>query len=79
VQGRSGSAERNYIASLDLARHQQAKSWELRTSTSYARLMREQGRVKKAYDLLAQISGWFTEGFGTKDLQDAKALLLELG
>jgi predicted ATPase len=72
-------AERNYIASLDLARHQQAKSWELRTSTSYARLMREQGRVKEAYDLLAQIYGWFTEGFGTKDLQDAKALLLELG
>jgi hypothetical protein len=71
-------AERNYIASLDLARHQQAKSWELRTSTSYARLMREQGRVKEAYDLLAQIYGWFTEGFGTKDLQDAEGALARI-
>jgi predicted ATPase len=71
-------AEHNYIASLDWARHQQAKSWELRTSTSYARLMREQGRIKEAYDLLARVYGWFTEGFGTKDLQEAKALLLDL-
>jgi len=57
------------------ARAQQAKSWELRTATSYARLMRDQGRVGEAYELLAPVYGWFTEGFGTKDLKDAKALL----
>ena len=66
------------IASLDWARTQQAKSWELRTATSYARLMRDQGRVGEAHDLLAPVYGWFTEGFGTKDLKDAKALLEEL-
>jgi hypothetical protein len=71
-------AERSYIASLDWARTQQAKSWELRTATSYARLLREQGRVGEAYELLAPVCGWFTEGFGTKDLKDAKALLEEL-
>ena len=72
-------AERSYIASLDWARHQQAKSWELRTATSYARLMRDQGRITEAYDLLAPIYGWFTEGFETKDLKEAKALLQKLG
>jgi hypothetical protein len=71
-------AERNYLASLGVARHQQAKSWELRTAMRYARLMRDQGRTKEAYELLAPIYGWFTEGFGTKDLRDAKALLGEL-
>ena len=70
--------ERAYIASLDWARQQQAKSWELRTATSYARLMRDQGRAREARELLAPIYGWFTEGFGTKDLKDAKALLEEL-
>ena len=72
------AAERAYIASLDWARQQQAKSWELRTATSYARLMREQGRGKEACELLAPVYGWFTEGFATKDLKDAKALLEEL-
>jgi tetratricopeptide (TPR) repeat protein len=71
-------AERAYIASLDWARTQQARSWELRTATSYARLMRDQGRVREAYDLLAPVYGWFTEGFGTKDLKEAKTLLEEL-
>jgi hypothetical protein len=71
-------AERAYIASLDWARQQQAKSWELRTATSYARLLRDQGRAREAHDLLAPIYGWFTEGFDTKDLKDAKALLAEL-
>jgi len=66
------------IASLDWARTQQAKSWELRTATSCARLMHDQGRVREAYDLLAPIYGWFTEGLGTKDLKEAKALLEEL-
>jgi predicted ATPase len=69
------AAERAYIASLDWARTQHAKSWELRTATSYASLMRDQGRAGEAYDLLAPIYGWFTEGFGTQDLKEAKALL----
>lgn len=72
------SAERSYIASLDWARQQQAKSWELRTATSYVRLMRDQARNKGAYELLAPIYAWFTEGFGIKDLRDAQALLDEL-
>ena len=78
LKGDLEAAERAYIASLDWARTQQAKSWELRTATSYARLMREQGRARAAHDLLAQIYGWFTEGLGTKDLEEAKALLDEL-
>ncbi|MBV8525954.1 MAG: hypothetical protein JOY71_28230, partial [Acetobacteraceae bacterium] len=57
---------------------QHAKSWELRTAMSYARLMPGQGRTREAYDLLSPIYAWFTEGFGTKDLKDAKALLAEL-
>jgi predicted ATPase len=78
LKGDLGAAERRYIASLDWARQQQAKSWELRTAMSYTRLMRDQGRAREAHDLLAPIYGWFTEGFGTKDLKDAKALLDEL-
>jgi hypothetical protein len=78
AKGDPAGAERAYIASLDWARTQQAKSWELRTATSYARLMRDQGRAKEAYELLAPVYGWFTEGFATKDLRDAKALFDEL-
>ena len=72
-------AESCFNTALAIARQQQAKSWELRTATSYARLMREQGRVREARDLLAPVYGWFTEGFATKDLREAKALLDELG
>jgi predicted ATPase len=72
-------AERNFLASLDWARRQQAKMWELRTSTSLARLWQSQGKRQDAYDLLAPVYSWFTEGFDTKDLQDAKSLLAELG
>jgi predicted ATPase len=78
LQGDPEGAERAYIASLDWARTQQAKSWELRTATSYARLLREQGRVGEAYELLAPVYDWFTEGFATKDLKEAKVLLDEL-
>jgi predicted ATPase len=78
LKGDPAAAEGCYIASLDWARTQQAKSWELRTAMSYARLLRDQGRVAEAYELLAPVYGWFTEGFGTKDLKDAKALLDEL-
>jgi class 3 adenylate cyclase/predicted ATPase len=64
---------------LDVARHQQAKSWELRAATSLARLWQSQGKRQAAYDLLAPVYGWFTEGFDTKDLQEAKGLLEVLG
>ena len=78
LKGNVEGAERNYLASLDWAREQQAKSWELRTSSSLARLWQSQGKRKEAYDLLAPIYDWFTEGFDTKDLKEAKALLEEL-
>jgi ATP/maltotriose-dependent transcriptional regulator MalT len=71
-------AERAYMVALEWARQQQAKSWELRTATSYARLLRDQGRAREARDLLVPIYEWFTEGFGTKDLTAAKAMLEEL-
>ena len=62
-----------------VARKQQAKSWELRAAMSRARLWRDQDRRDAASDLLAPIYGWFTEGFETLDLKQAKALLEELG
>ena len=64
---------------LVVARQQQAKSWELRASMSLARLRRDQGKAQQARELLAPIYGWFTEGFDTRDLKEAKALLGELG
>jgi predicted ATPase len=60
---------------MELARAQQAKSWELRVALSLARLFRNHGRRVEARELLAPIYNWFTEGFGTSDLQEAKALL----
>jgi predicted ATPase len=63
---------------LHIARRQQSKSYELRAATSLARLRGEQGRRAEARDLLAPIYGWFTEGFDTADLKQAKALLAEL-
>jgi class 3 adenylate cyclase/predicted ATPase len=63
---------------LTVARQQQAKSWELRASMSLARLWRDQGKVQQARELLTPVYGWFTEGFDTRDLKDAKALLEEL-
>jgi predicted ATPase len=57
---------------------QQAKSWELRASMSLARLWRDQGKVQQARELLAPVYDWFTEGFDTRDLKEAKALLEEL-
>ena len=78
LKGDLEDAERNYLASLDWARRQQAKSWEVRTSTSLARLWHSQGKRQDAYELLAPVYGWFTEGFDTVDLKEAKALLEEL-
>ena len=78
-QGKLAAAEDNYLASLDVAREQQAKSWELRTTTSLAKLWQSKGKRKEALELLKPVYDWFTEGFDTKDLKEAKALLLELG
>ena len=63
---------------LAIARRQRAKSWELRAALSLSRLWQQQGKRTDAYDLLAPIYGWFTEGFDTADLQEARALLEEL-
>jgi class 3 adenylate cyclase/tetratricopeptide (TPR) repeat protein len=67
-QGKLEQAEQSLCAAIDIGRKQQAKSWELRASTSLARLWKEQGKRREAYDLLAPTYGWFTEGFDTKDL-----------
>ena len=67
-----------FESALTVARQQQAKSWELRASISLARLWRDQGKVQQARELLAPVYGWFTEGFDTRDLKEAKALLAEL-
>jgi predicted ATPase len=77
--GGSGEAEVCFHQALDVARHQQAKSWELRAATSLAQLWQQQGKRAEAHQLLAPTYGWFTEGFDTADLQEAKALLEELG
>jgi predicted ATPase len=63
---------------LTVARHQQAKSWELRAAMSLSRLWQRQGKRTEARELLAPLYGWFTEGFNTADLREAKALLMEL-
>jgi predicted ATPase len=71
-------AEAYFDRALAVARRQQAKSWELRAAMSMARLWRDQGKRDEARDLLAPVYGWFTEGFDTLDLKEAKALLDEL-
>ena len=72
-------AEAYFEHALAIARQQQAKSWELRAATSMARLWRDQGKRGEARELLAPVYSWFTEGFDTLDLKEAKALLEELG
>jgi predicted ATPase len=71
-------AEACFRCAVEIARRQQAKSWELRAATSLARLMRDQGKRQEAHDLLAPVYGWFTEGFDTLDLKEAKSLRDEL-
>jgi predicted ATPase len=78
IQPGVGEAEACMQKALALARHQQAKSLELRAAMSLSRLWQQLGQRQAAYDLLAPIYGWFTEGFETADLKDAKALLDEL-
>lgn len=68
-------AEACFEQALAVARRQQARSWELRAATSLGRLWHKQGKQKEARELLANVYGWFTEGFGTADLQEARALL----
>jgi predicted ATPase len=71
--------ETGFQTALAIACRQQAKALELRAAMSLARLWQQQGKQAEAYELLAPIYGWFTEGFDTADLQEAKALLAELG
>jgi predicted ATPase len=74
----TAEAEFCFHHALEISRAQQAKSWELRTATSLSHLWQSQGKRQDAYDLLAPVYDWFTEGFDTADLRDAKALLDEL-
>jgi predicted ATPase len=74
----TSQAETCFHHALDIARHQQAKSWELRAATSLSWLWQQQGKRQDAYDLLAPVYDWFTAGFDTADLKEAKALLDEL-
>jgi predicted ATPase len=71
-------AESCFLKAIEIAQRQQAKSLELRATTSLARLWQQQGKRRKAHERLATVYNWFTEGFDTKDLQEAKALIEEL-
>jgi predicted ATPase len=77
-QADTAKAVTYFDRALAVARAQQAKSWELRAAMSMARPWRDQGKRDEARDLLAPVYGWFTEGFDTRDLKEAKALLDEL-
>ncbi len=78
-QGRDVAAAEQYRQALSIAREQEAKMWKLRAAVSLARLRRDQGHHAEAYDLLAPVYAWFTEGFDMPDLKEAKALLDALG
>jgi hypothetical protein len=72
------SPEESFHKAIEIARRQRAKSLELRATVSLARLWQQQGRKKEAHGMLVEICGWFTEGFDTVDLKEAKALLEKL-
>jgi class 3 adenylate cyclase/tetratricopeptide (TPR) repeat protein len=76
--GQNESAEVDFRDAITLAKRMRAKAWELRAATSMAQLWRDQGRRQQAHELLAPVYGWFTEGFDTPDLKEAKALLEQL-
>jgi len=78
LAGRNVDAERSYQQAFELAQHQSAHSLQLRAATSLARLYRDQANCAEARDLLAPVLDWFTEGFDTPDLEEAKALLEHL-
>ncbi|TEU12982.1 MAG: tetratricopeptide repeat protein, partial [Anaerolineales bacterium] len=75
AQGDDAEAEASFHKAIEVARRQQAKSWELRATVSLCRLWQQQGRMDEARQMVAEIYGWFTEGFDTPDLQEARALL----
>ena len=75
ARSKHAEAEACFHQALDIARHQQAKSLELRAAMSLGRLWQRQGKTEQARQLLAEVYAWFTEGFDTTDLQEAKALL----
>jgi predicted ATPase len=72
------AAESAFMRAIEIARSQQTRSFELRAAMSMARLWRDQGKRDEARELLAPVYGWFTEGFDTRDLKEAKSLLDEL-
>jgi predicted ATPase len=74
----TAEAEKRFREALEVARAQEAKWWELRTTVSLARLLRETNRLDEARTMLSEIYGWFTEGFDLPDLRDAKAFLDKL-
>jgi predicted ATPase len=74
----AAKAEDHFKRALAVAHQQQAKSFELRASMSLARLWRDQGKAPQAREMLASVYGWFTEGFDTLDLKEAKTLLTSL-
>jgi predicted ATPase len=74
----ASQAEQSVRTAIEISRKQHAKSWELKATTSLARLLRDTNRRDQAPAMLAEIYGWFTEGFATADLKDARALLDEL-
>jgi predicted ATPase len=78
MQGEDGKAEASLLQAVEVARRQSAKSLELRATSSLARLWQKQGKREEARQVLAEIYGWFTEGFDTADLREAKTLLEEL-
>ena len=75
LQANEAQAEASYMKAIAVARRQEARSWELRAATGLARLWKRQGRTEEARELLAGVYGWFTEGFDTPDLKEAKTLL----
>ncbi len=78
VRSPESEAEECFLKAIEIARRQSAKSLELRAVMSLARLWQQQGKTEEAQQMLAEIYGWFTEGFDTADLKEAKALLEEL-
>jgi predicted ATPase len=78
AQGNESQAEACFIEAISVARRQNAKSWELRSTTSLARLWQMRGKGRDALPMISEIYGWFTEGFDTYDLKDARSLLVEL-
>jgi predicted ATPase len=77
AQGDEAEAEASFREAVEVARRQQARSWELRATVSLCRMWHSQGRVEEAHQTLAEIYGWFTEGFDTADLREARGLLEE--